>query len=206
MQDDPSCSFANPMFSAIEQSDVGTVLAPGILMGFSTVGRLPTTPAPPLGEYTKQVLDELLGLNSAQYVSNGSTTFITNGSIADLLVLAVKTNPKGKAIDVSLFRFDTKTPGFRLGRRLRKIGLHGSDTCELFIDDCKVPAEALLGKREGQGFYQMMQDLTYERALVGVNCAAEMQHAFEVTRDYARIEPIYGGANELMKDLIVRGL
>lgn len=125
------------------------------------------------------------------YVINGSKTFITNGSIGDLLVLAVKTNPKEKAKGVSLFLFDTKTPGFRVGRRLQKIGLHGSDTCELFFDDCAVPAEALLGEREGQGFYQMMQDLTYERALGGINCAAVMQHAFEVTRDYARERPMF---------------
>ncbi|MEO8297495.1 MAG: acyl-CoA dehydrogenase family protein [Burkholderiales bacterium] len=120
-----------------------------------------------------------------RYVINGSKTFITNGSTADLLVLATKTDPKLKAKGVSLFLFETKTPGFRVGKRLNKIGLHGSDTCELYFDDCEVPAEALLGGVEGQGFYQMMQDLTYERTLGGVNCAAIMEHAFQVTRDYA---------------------
>lgn len=127
-----------------------------------------------------------------KYVINGSKTFITNGSIADLLVVAAKTNPAEKAKGVSLFIFDTKTPGFRVGRRLKKVGLHGSDTCELFFDDCEVSAESLLGGVEGQGFYQMMRDLTYERALAGINCAAVIEHAFKVTRDYVRERKLFG--------------
>jgi acyl-CoA dehydrogenase len=126
------------------------------------------------------------------YVINGSKIFITNGSIADLLVLAAKTNPAEKAKGVSLFIVETTTAGYRVGRRLKKIGLHGSDTCELFFDGCEVPADALLGEVKGQGFYQMMQDLAYERTLAGVNCAAVMQHAFEVTRDYVCARKIFG--------------
>lgn len=126
-----------------------------------------------------------------RYVINGAKTFITNGSIADILVLATKTNPKEKAKGVSLFIFETKTAGFRVGKRLKKIGLHGSDTCELFFDDCEVPEESLLGGTEGLGFYQMMQDLTYERTLTGVNCAAVMEHAFRVTRDYAHDRQLF---------------
>jgi acyl-CoA dehydrogenase len=126
------------------------------------------------------------------YVINGSKTFITNGSIGDLLVLAVKTNPAERAKGVSLFLFETATAGFRVGRRLNKIGLHGSDTCELFFDGCEVPASSLLGDTEGRGFYQMMQDLTYERALVSVNCAAVMEYAFKVTLDYVRERKLFG--------------
>ncbi|HSW13993.1 MAG TPA: acyl-CoA dehydrogenase family protein [Solimonas sp.] len=128
-----------------------------------------------------------------RYVINGSKTFITNGSIADIIVLAVKTNPAEKAKGVSLFIFETATPGFRVGRRLKKIGLHGSDTCELFFDDCEVPADALLGEVEGQGFYQMMRDLSYERALCGVNCAAVIEHAFKVTLAHVRERRMFGG-------------
>lgn len=120
------------------------------------------------------------------YVINGAKTFITNGSTADILVLACKTDPKQKAKGVSLFIFETSNPGFRVGQRLKKVGLHGSDTCELFFEDCVVPADALLGGVEGQGFYQMMKDLTYERTLTGVNCAAVMEHAYRVTADYAK--------------------
>ncbi|MDI3258164.1 MAG: acyl-CoA dehydrogenase family protein [Sinobacteraceae bacterium] len=127
-----------------------------------------------------------------KYVIHGAKTFITNGSIADLLILAVKTAPNERAKGVSLFLFETNTPGFRVGRRLKKIGLHGSDTCELFFDGCEVPTSSLLGEVEGQGFYQMMQDLTYERALVSVNCAAVIEHAFLVTRDYVRERKLFG--------------
>jgi acyl-CoA dehydrogenase len=130
--------------------------------------------------------------NGDGYVINGSKIFITNGSIADLLVLAAKTDPSERAKGVSLFLFDTRTPGFRVGRRLKKIGLHGSDTCELFFDGCAVAREALLGGVEGQGFYQMMKDLNYERALSGVNNAAVIQHAYEVTRDYVRQRKAFG--------------
>lgn len=125
------------------------------------------------------------------YIITGAKTFITNGSIADLIVLAVKTDPTQKAKGVSLVLFETNTPGFRVGRRLKKVGLHGSDTCELFFDECRVPADAILGGREGQGFAQMMQDLTYERALVGVNCAAVMEHAYAVTVQHAKTRDIF---------------
>lgn len=125
------------------------------------------------------------------YVINGAKTFITNGSIGDVLVLVAKTDTSEKAKGVSLFIFETSTPGFRVGQRLKKIGLHGSDTCELYFDDCEVPAASLLGGAEGKGFYQMMQDLTYERALTGVNCAAVMEHAYRVTRDYAHDRTLF---------------
>ncbi|MDB5969680.1 MAG: acyl-CoA dehydrogenase [Hydrocarboniphaga sp.] len=126
------------------------------------------------------------------YRIRGSKTFITNGSIGDVLVLAAKTDPNARAKGVSLFIFETRTAGFRVGKRLKKIGLHGSDTCELFFDDCEVPADSLLGGIEGQGFYQMMKDLTYERALSGVNNAAVIEHAFRVTRDYVKERMAFG--------------
>lgn len=129
--------------------------------------------------------------SSDGYIVNGSKTFITNGSLADLIVLAVKTDPTQKAKGVSLLLFETLTPGFRVGRRLKKVGLHGSDTCELFFDDCRVDADAVLGGREGQGFAQMMQDLTYERALVGVNCAAVMERAYLLTSEHAKTRNMF---------------
>ncbi|RNL66813.1 acyl-CoA dehydrogenase [Zhongshania marina] len=125
------------------------------------------------------------------YIINGAKTFITNGSIADIIILVTKTDPSQKAKGVSLFIFETKTPGFVVSKRLKKIGLHGSDTCELFFGDCEVAADNLLGGVEGKGFYQMMQDLTYERSLGGVNCAAVMEHAYRVTSEYAKERNIF---------------
>jgi len=126
------------------------------------------------------------------YIINGAKTFITNGSIADIIVLVTKTDPSQRAKGVSLFIFETSTPGFEVSKRLKKIGLHGSDTCELFFGDCKVPLDSLLGGVEGRGFYQMMEDLTYERALGGVNCAAVMEHALTVTTEYVKDRGIFG--------------
>ena len=128
-----------------------------------------------------------------EYVINGSKTFITNGSIGDLLVLAAKTDPAQKAKGVSLFLFDTKTPGFSVGKRLKKVGLHGSDTCELFFQDCRVPANTLLGEVEGKGFYQMMKDLNYERVLGGVTCAILAEFALAQATEYAKDRQMFDG-------------
>lgn len=128
-----------------------------------------------------------------KYIINGAKTFITNGSTADMIVLAAKTDPSEGAKGVSLFLFDTKTPGFEVSKRLKKVGLHGSDTCELFFQDCEVPANALLGEVEGQGFYQMMKDLTYERVLGGVVSVALMEEALRLTTEYTKDRDIFGG-------------
>jgi acyl-CoA dehydrogenase len=128
------------------------------------------------------------------YVVDGSKTFITNGSMADLLVLAVKTDTLQKARGISLLLFDTTTPGFLVGKRLEKLGLHASDTCELFFEGCAVPSDCLLGTQEGKGFAQMMDQLPYERAAAAVGNAAAAQHAFELARDYAAERRVFGQA------------
>uniref|UniRef100_UPI0019548F86 acyl-CoA dehydrogenase family protein n=1 Tax=Proteus mirabilis TaxID=584 RepID=UPI0019548F86 len=80
------------------------------------------------------------------YVLNGSKTFITNGQHANMIVVAAKTDPSQGAKGVSLFVVETdNAPGFRRGRKLNKLGLDWADTSELFFDDMKLPAEALLG-------------------------------------------------------------
>ena len=134
-----------------------------------------------------------LDTESDTYTINGSKTFITNGSTADILILVTNTDPENKKNGLSLFIFETKTPGFRVGKRLKKVGLHGSDTCELYFDDCKVPASSVLGGKPGYGLQQMVADLNYERTLAGVNCTAVMEHAYNVTREYALERDIYNG-------------
>jgi acyl-CoA dehydrogenase len=128
------------------------------------------------------------------YVINGSKTFITNGWHASLICLAVKTDTAQNAKKgISLVMVETKNlPGYRVGRILEKVGTHGQDTCELFFDDVRVPADNLLGLEEGRGFYQMMEQLPYERLTVGVGAVAVMEQAVAVTTKHVKERRAFG--------------
>jgi acyl-CoA dehydrogenase len=146
------------------------------------------------------------------YLVTGSKTFITNGGVADLIILAVKTDPTQGAAGMSLlvceigdsrppgagFSAPTEGPGtgrrgtgFTRGRLLDKIGLHANDTAELFFDDFRVPAANLLGT-EGTGFFLMMRQLPQERLVIGVGAVAAMQRAVELTVAYAKERTAFG--------------
>jgi acyl-CoA dehydrogenase len=126
------------------------------------------------------------------YRINGSKIFITNGIIADLVLLAAKTAPEAGAKGVSLFLIDTKTPGFRRGRKLKKVGNHAQDTAELFFDDMHVPADALLGETENHGWKQLMHGLAQERMVVAVRSIAMARSAFETTLEHVRNRIAFG--------------
>ena len=127
-----------------------------------------------------------------QYVIDGAKTFITNGYIANLLVVAVRTGGAGGG-GVSLMVLETENlPGFRVGRRLEKLGQHASDTAELFFDGVRVGADQLLGEQEGLGFRQLMSQLPYERLLLAVPAAAVIEKALELTVDYTRKRKAFG--------------
>ena len=126
------------------------------------------------------------------YVLNGQKTFITNGRLADLVVVAAKTDPTQGARGISLFVVEAGSDGFRRGRNLDKIGLHGSDTAELFFDDVLVPPENLLGGEEGRGFYQMMEQLPQERLGLAVGAVAAMERALALTTDYVKARQAFG--------------
>jgi long-chain-acyl-CoA dehydrogenase len=126
------------------------------------------------------------------YVINGAKTFITNGAMADLVLVVAKTNPAEAASGVSLIIVPTATAGFRRGRVLDKIGMKGQDTCELFFDDVRVPATNLLGTEEGQGFVQLMFQLPQERLIVAVSCAASMELVLDLTHDYTLTREAFG--------------
>ncbi len=104
------------------------------------------------------------------YRLDGSKVFITNGSVADVLVCLVRTGGPG-AKGISSVILETSTPGFSASRPFEKCGNRSSPTCELAFADCRVPAESLIG-REGEGFAQVMRLFVFERALVGVACSA----------------------------------
>ena len=125
------------------------------------------------------------------YVINGAKTFITNGINGDLIVLAAKTAPQLGAKGVSLFLVDTATPGYRKGRNLHKIGNKGQDTAQLFFDDVRVPAGALLG-RENDGWRMLMHGLVQERLIVAIRSLSMCEAAFDQTLEYVRTRRAFG--------------
>jgi acyl-CoA dehydrogenase len=128
-----------------------------------------------------------------QYVINGSKIFITNGYLAGLIALVVKTQPGAGAKGTSILMVETANlEGFRVGRILDKMGLKSQDTAELFFDNVRVPASNLLGAAEGQGFYQLMGDLPYERAVIAVAAVAAMEGALAETIKYVKERKAFG--------------
>ncbi|WP_442114302.1 acyl-CoA dehydrogenase family protein [Pseudomonas sp. NUPR-001] len=126
------------------------------------------------------------------YVINGSKTFITNGHLADLVLLVCKTDPSLGAKGISIIVLETADlPGFRRGRILEKIGQKGQDTAELFFDDVCVPVSNLLGAVEGQGFVQLMQQLPEERMFIAMNALGSMERAVEETIAYTRDRKVF---------------
>ena len=127
------------------------------------------------------------------YVVNGSKIFISNGYLAGLIALVVKTAPGEGAKGTSILMVETENlAGYRVGRVLDKMGMKAQDTSELFFEDVRVPAANLLGGAEGQGFYQLMGDLPYERALIAVNGVAAMEGALEATIRYVKDRKAFG--------------
>ena len=126
------------------------------------------------------------------YLINGQKTFITNGQTADLIIVVARTGGPG-AKGLSLIVVETAdNEGFRRGRNLDKIGLHASDTSELFFEDVVAPPENLLGGEEGQGFVQLMQQLPQERLIIAVGAVASMERAVKLTVDYTKERKAFG--------------
>ena len=125
------------------------------------------------------------------YVINGQKTFITNGYFADLIVVAVKTNPEAGYRGISLILVDGNAPGFSRGRKLEKMGYHMQDTAELFFEDCRVPALHLLGE-EGKGFKYMMEKLQQERLEVSIKCLVNAEEALKEALSFAKTREAFG--------------
>lgn len=126
------------------------------------------------------------------YVINGQKTFITNGQAADLVIVVARTGAPG-AKGISLIVVETAgAEGYRRGRNLDKIGLHASDTSELFFDNVVVPPENLLGGEEGNGFVQLMQQLPQERLSLAIGAVASMERAVKITADYTKARTAFG--------------
>lgn len=127
------------------------------------------------------------------YVVNGQKIFITNGQLADLVIVACKTDPREGAKGVSLILVERGREGFARGRNLDKIGYKAQDTSELFFDNVRVPADNLLGG-EGRGFVMLMEQLPQERLLVALRAATAIEAAVEQTVAYTRERKAFGRA------------
>jgi alkylation response protein AidB-like acyl-CoA dehydrogenase len=127
------------------------------------------------------------------YRINGSKTFISNGQIADFIVVVAKTDPSQGGRGVSLMIVETdQAQGFRRGKKLDKIGLDAQDTSELFFDDVWVPKENLLGMEEGKGFRQLMAELPRERLLIAIGAVISMERALAETIEYVKNRKAFG--------------
>ena len=130
-----------------------------------------------------------------QYKINGSKTFITNGQLANLIIVVTKTDPSKGAKGTSLIVVETdEVEGFERGRNLDKIGLKSNDTSELFFNDVRVPTSNLLGHEEGNGFVQLMQQLPQERLQIGTTAIACIERALALTIDYVKERKAFGKA------------
>ena len=126
-----------------------------------------------------------------QYVLNGSKTYITNGILADLVVVVAKTDPQAGHRGISLLAVERGMPGFTRGRNLAKAGMHAQDTAELFFADVRVPVANLIGA-ENRGFYHLMAGLPQERLGCAVHSAAAMERALALTVEFVRSRRVFG--------------
>ncbi|WP_149185091.1 acyl-CoA dehydrogenase family protein [Streptomyces sp. TRM49041] len=125
------------------------------------------------------------------WLLNGSKTFISNGILADLVIVVAKTTPEGGAHGLSLLVVERGTPGFERGRNLDKIGQKAQDTAELFFHDVRVPKENLLGERDG-AFVHLMTHLAQERMAIAAAAIAGAEHLLEITTAYVREREAFG--------------
>ena len=129
--------------------------------------------------------------DNGHYVVDGSKTFITNGINADLVITAVKTDPKEAHRGISLMVIERGMDGFERGRNLEKVGMHSQDTAELFFNEVPVPAVNLLGD-EGQGFAYLISNLAQERLSIAIGAVAAAQAALGWTLEYVKERTAFG--------------
>ncbi len=163
---------------------------PGIIAGETITAVAVTEPdagSDVAGMKTRAVRD------GDDWVLNGSKMFITNGVHGDLFFVAAKTDPNAKGSrGITMFIVEKDMPGFRVGRALKKMGWFCSDTAELVFDNCRVPAENVLGE-VNHGFYAIMKNFQNERTVLGAQAIGEASKAIELTLDYVKARKAFGG-------------
>ncbi len=131
-------------------------------------------------------------MDGNEWVLNGTKLYITNGVLADLYIVAARTDPEARGSrGISLFLVEKGTAGFSVASRLDKMGWRSSDTAELLFEDCRIPAANLLGE-ENRGFYTIMQGFQNERLALAAQAVGEASRAIELTLDYVRDRPAFG--------------
>jgi acyl-CoA dehydrogenase len=147
----------------------------------------------PSGGSDLQAVKTVARRQGNHFVIKGAKTFITNGQLANFIIVVAKTDPTQGAKGISLFAVETDgLDGFRRGRNLDKIGLKANDTSELFFDEVRVKASALIGPEDGKGFYQLMDQLPQERLLIALYAMGRIERALAVTIDFVKNRTAFG--------------
>lgn len=161
---------------------------PGMVAG-EAIGAIAMTE--PRGGSDLQGIETIATRDGDDYVIEGQKVFISNGQLADVVIVAAQTDRRSGARGITLFLVDTRTEGFSRGRALKKIGLKAQDTSELFFADMRVPASAVLGE-VGAGFRQLMTELAQERLVQACRSVTSAEAAIEWTVDYTRERTAFG--------------
>lgn len=140
-----------------------------------------------------QAIRTRANIDGDHYTLTGSKTWISNGYLAGLVLVVCKTDPSAGAKGTSILIAETEgLEGYSVGRVIDKIGMKAQDTSELFFDEVQLHRDQLLGGKEGQGFYQLMGDLPYERLIISVNAVGAIEGALAATLDYAKERKAFG--------------
>jgi len=176
-----------PYVTSLAGDDQARRWLPGMVDG-TVIGAVamtePGTGSDLAGIRTKAVKD------GDDYILSGAKTFITNGQLADMVIVVARTSDDPHR-GLSLLVVERGMKGFERGRNLDKIGMKAQDTSELFFNDVRVPAENLLGE-EGGGFFYLVQNLPQERLVIAVMAMAAVRRAFEITMDYVKERTAFG--------------
>lgn len=195
------CGLAGLVMSVLVQSDMGT--GPLHLIGSEEIKRNYLAPAirgemvAALGITEPGAGSDVASMQTTakrdgdEYVINGTKMFITNGTRADFISLAAKTDTEVGHGGISMFVAPTNLPGFSVGRKLDKVGNRVSDTAELVFEDYRIPASNLLGE-EGQGFYTAMINFQGERLIASIASVAGAQRMLDITLEYAQQRVQFG--------------
>ncbi len=151
---------------------------------------------PSAGSDLQGIKTTALKQSDGTYLLNGSKTFITNGRLSDVVIVVAKTNPALGGKGTSLLMLETGTAGYEKGKPLKKLGLRAQDTCELFFNNVRLPADAVLGgeAHENKGFVCLMQQLPWERLLIAIGAVAASEAALDWTIAYVQERKVFGQA------------